>query len=336
MKTTTLAALVLTITVAALGLDAFAKERKFQWRATGVRDVIEHDGKDRYYRLHVPESVSGSKEPVPLVVVLHGGGGTAEQGSKMGFTAVADSEGFIVVYPEATDGHWNDGRVGKVITDKAGENDDVGFIKALIEKIAEDHEVDPRRIYATGFSNGGMMSHRLGIEEAEVFAAIAPGIGGIPKPLGTTKKFQPAEPVSVLIMQSTEDQIVPYDGGELVVNFVPALKERAARDHGSIISTDATLRLWKKANGILGEPKVTKLDDTDKLDGCTMERSDWPTGRNGTNVSLIRVIGGGHTVPGMRQYLPEKIIGKTCQDADAAELIWDFFKQHPKKQKPKK
>lgn len=321
----TAAAVLLISAIAVTG-----QGRRGQWKATGERAVMKHDGKDRYYRLHVPGNVRSAKQARPLVVVLHGGGGNAEVASKMGFTALAERENFIVVYPEATAGHWNDGRVGKVIKQSAGDNDDVGFITALVEKLRQDHKIDPGRIYATGFSNGGIMSHRLGIEKAEVFAAIAPGIGGVAKPLGRLQKFTPSEPVSVLIMQGTDDPLVPYEGGKLTVNLLPALGEKAARDHGAIVSTDATIELWNRANGVLGEPQVTKLADSDKLDGCTLERSDWPAGRHNSQVSLIRMVGAGHTVPGARQYLPEKIIGKTCQDADATEIIWEFFKAHPR------
>jgi len=176
------------------------------------------------------------------------------------------------------------------------------------------------------------MSHRLGIEKADVFAAIAPGIGGVAKPLGTERKFKPSGPLSVLILQGTEDPLVPYAGGKLTVNLLPAAGERTARDHGEIISTDAAIELWTRSNGILGEPQVTALPDADGLDGCALERSDWPAGKHGAQVSLIRMIGAGHTVPGARQYLPEKIIGKTCRDADATEIIWEFFRAHPKRE----
>jgi polyhydroxybutyrate depolymerase len=289
---------------------------------------MEHDGKQRHYRIHVPDTAGA--DPRPLVVVLHGGGGNAEVASKMGFTALAERENFIVVYPEATAGHWNDGRVGRVIVNSAGDNDDVGFIMALIEKIKNAHVIDPQRIYATGFSNGGIMSHRLGIERADIFAAIAPCIGGIAKPLGAERKFKPSEPLSVLIIQGTEDPFVPYGGGRLTVNLLPALGKRTERDHGAIVSTDQAIKLWNKANGILGEPRVNMMADTDRFDGCSLERSDWPPGDQGSQVSLIRMVDAGHTVPGARQYLPKQIIGKTCRDANASEIIWSFFKAHPK------
>ena len=321
--------LITLLAILVYAIAASGQGRGSSWRATGEREVMQHGGKDRYYRLFVPDD--DSRSPRPLVVVLHGGGGNAEVASKMGFSALAERENFVVVYPEATDGHWNDGRVGKVIADAAGDNDDVGFIMALIAKLGREIKIDERRIFATGFSNGGIMCHRLAIEHADVFAAIAPGIGGIAKPLGTDRKFKPSSPMSVLILQGTQDPLVPYDGGKLTVNLFPALGDRTARDHGAIVSTAEAIRLWNRANGTLGGPaEVEKLPDTDRLDGCTLERRDWPEGRHGSRVSLIRMVGAGHTIPGARQYLPEKIIGKTCRDADATELIWEFFSAHPK------
>ena len=107
---------------------------------------MTHDRKERVYRLHVPEGLP-KVEKVPLVVVFHGGGGNARQGSRIGFTAKADKEKFIAVYPEALNGNWNDGRTGELIRERAGDNDDVGFIMALIAKLRADHKIDPDKIY---------------------------------------------------------------------------------------------------------------------------------------------------------------------------------------------
>jgi polyhydroxybutyrate depolymerase len=212
----------------------------------------------RHFRLHVPDVADrGSR---PLVVVLHGGGGNAEIASKMGFSALAERENFIAVYPEAIGGHWNDGRDCEIIHETAGDSDDVGFIISLIDELRGRYRIDPLRIYAVGHSNGGMMCHRLGIEQAEVFAAIAPGIGGVPERLGNDKRFRPKVPVSVIILQGTDDPIVPYMGGELTANLLPALVGGKGRredgEHGAIIPTDEAIRLWKRANEISGEPVV--------------------------------------------------------------------------------
>ena len=290
--------------------------------------MIGHDNQQRSYRLHVPAGGGGERRA--LVVVLHGGGSHAKVASRIGFTALAEREEFIVVYPEAIAGHWNDGRTGKGIEEKAGGHEDVVFVVALVEMLREKYKIDPHRIYVTGFSNGGMVSHRLAIEDAELFAAIAPVIGGIAKPLGAANRFMPSHPVSVLILQGAEEPLLPYGGGHLTVDIIPSRRERNPRDHGAIVSTDEVIRLWNGVNGSRGEACITQLPDLDKLDGCRLERSDWPAGSGGSRTSLIRMIAAGHTVPGARQYLPEKVIGKTCRDADAVEMIWSFFEANPR------
>lgn len=138
-------------------------------------------------------------ERLPLVLVLHGGGGNAAYAERMtGFTDKARKEGFIVVYPEGTgrqEGQlltWNAGHCcGYAMANRVN---DVAFIDALIEKLIEDYVVDPRRIYATGMSNGGMMTHRLGIELSNRFAAIAPVVATL---FGDERR--PEHPVSAIM-----------------------------------------------------------------------------------------------------------------------------------------
>ena len=116
------------------------------------------DGVERTYYVYAPRTVD-SAQPVPLLIVLHGGGGNGRQIMRFtGFNQVARDNGFIAVYPEGIDHHWNDGRVfRKAPTD----TDDVAFISALIDQMAADYSIDSTRIYATGISNGGFMSYRL-------------------------------------------------------------------------------------------------------------------------------------------------------------------------------
>ncbi len=293
-------------------------------RATGVEGEIEVGGAVRKYRIAVPGRLPEGRE-VPLLVVFHGGGGNAAVASRMGFSELAEREGIIVLYPEARGGNWNDGRTGELIVETAGENDDVGFVMALIGKIGGEYRIDAGRIYATGFSNGGMMSHRMGIEKAEVFAAIAPVIGGIAKELATPEKFRPSEPVSVMVVQGTEDPLVPYGGGKVAARGILGLGGGRGKDRGEIVSTDEAVGLWKEANGIGGEAERELLPDRDPDDGCRIETVTYPAGKNGSRLVLVRMVGAGHTVPGGAQYLPERVIGKTCRDVGGVELIWGFF-----------
>src|SRR5262249_8322287 len=132
--------------------------------------TIQFGGLQRTYHLHVPPSYTGQKA-TPLVFVFHGGGGNGEDaGSLTGFSQCSDQKGFLVVYPDGVDQHWNDGR-GTTPPEQQGV-DDVGFVSALLEQLAQTLYVDPKRVYATGMSNGAIFTQRLGCELSEKIAAI--------------------------------------------------------------------------------------------------------------------------------------------------------------------
>ncbi|MCX5999985.1 MAG: hypothetical protein NTU41_10465 [Chloroflexi bacterium] len=197
---------------------------------------LDHSGIERTYFLHVPSGLYEG-EPVPLVLVFHGGGGngTSLVGFS-GFDKVADREEFIAVFPDGVGGNWNDGRENFASESHQLNVDDVGFTDALIETIAGEFPVDRKRIYATGISNGGIFCHFLAGQRSGTLAAIAPVAGGIAVPFN--EQFNPDEAVSVLIIQGTEDRLVPYAGGEV-----------AGGNRGEVVSTDETVRLWVEHDG---------------------------------------------------------------------------------------
>ncbi len=169
-------------------------------------------GVTRTYIVHVPPRVSEGR-PLPIVLAFHGGGGTAS-GFKAyaGLDALADREGFVVVYPDGT------GRLGRrLLTRNAGgccgyaaaqSVDDVGFALAALRDVARNVSIDPARVYATGHSNGAMMAYRLAIDAAERVAAIAPVAGAM-----QAASFPPARPVPVLHIHSVDDPRALYAGG---------------------------------------------------------------------------------------------------------------------------
>jgi polyhydroxybutyrate depolymerase len=261
----------------------------------------------RSYALHVPPGLSADKR-VPLVLMFHGGGGTpayAERESK--FSDLSDREGFLAAYPEGINKSWNDGRGADAIA-------------ALIDDVAARHKLDTQRVFATGISNGAIFSHYLAAKLSGRIAAIAPVAGGIPRTW--SEKFNPDTPVSVLILQGVNDPLVPYDGGAITL---PWKSER-----GKIISTADAVRKWVKHNGCKADAVEQDLPDTDARDGCRVRKFTYGGGRNGTEVVLCRIEGGGHTWPNGLQYLPAIIVGKVCRDIDGTRIIWDFFKTHPK------
>lgn len=303
-----------------MALAVLAAVLLFSARAHAARAVVKKitaGGLERSYRLYVPDSV---KTPAPLVLVLHGGGGTARSMVRFsGFTPISDREGFILAYPESGSRNWYDGREGDFSGAHRDRRDDAGFIVAMIGAIGTEHPVDQGRVYATGVSNGAFLSNLLAATYAKRFAAIAPVVGGIADPFH--KVFAPEEAVSVLVVQGTQDPLVPYEGGNVGLG------------RGKVIPTEEALRLWVKADGCSAAPRTDLLPDADPGDGCRVERSVWSGCRAGAEVVLLKMAGAGHTWPGGSQYLPRRMVGRVCRDFDSS-LIWEFFKSHPKPARP--
>jgi polyhydroxybutyrate depolymerase len=280
---------------------------------------IEVGGLERTYRLHVARQLD-PEQPVPLVLVFHGGGGTPEQIERESrFSALADREGFVVAYPAGYRRSWNDGRGADAVAAQRDGVDDVAFVATLLDDVSAVRRIDPKRVYATGISNGAMFSHRLATRLASRVAAIAPVAGGLPQPL--LASFDPQAPVSVLIVNGTLDPLVPYDGGEVRV---------FARSRGRVAGAQETAQRWSTHDGCSAGPVVEQVADNHAAQGCTTTRITYRNCAHATGVVLLRLNGGGHTWPGGSQYLPERLVGKVCRDVDATALIWDFFKHHPK------
>ena len=281
-----------------------------------VKKTVEVDGLERNYYVFIPKHLS-KREKVPVVFVFHGGGGNALQVERsLGFTNLARSEKFIAVYPQGIGKNWNDGRNTDATQAHRENINDLAFVKKMIDELSDNYKIDEKRIFSTGASNGGFFSNYLAVNLSEKFAAIAPVIGGISEPL--SKNFNPKKPISVFIIQGTEDKFVPYNGGTV------------ARNRGEFISTDDAIDLWTKHNKTSKKAIEGSLPDTNKRDGCTVKTFLWTKGKSNTEVKLFKLNGGGHTWAGGTQYLPKRIVGNVCRDFDATEVIWEFFKQHPK------
>ncbi len=261
---------------------------------------VSHDGLTRRALVYVPASVGLRK--VPLVMVLHGGFGDAVGTRLMsGMDAVADREGFAVVYPEGIDRHWNDGREDQR-GGQAAVADDVGFIRTLVGTLVRRFEVDPERVYATGISNGSMMCHRLAVEASDVIAAFMTVAGTIPR---TVAALTPPRPVPMLIVHGTEDPFCAWEGGEQVVSVSETVAEYVARNR---CRTETT----------------TRLPDADPRDGTRVLRTVHEGGR--APVVLLEVRGGGHAWPGGSGAAGlEAIAGKVSRDISASEEAWAFF-----------
>jgi polyhydroxybutyrate depolymerase len=288
-----------------------------------LRTSFIHDSLKRTFNIHIPSFYDKSVQS-PLVIALHGRG---TNGLSMiilthkGFNTLADEDGFIMVYPDGIELNWNDGRTDEEANDRAHrENiDDVGFISALIDTMIKDYNINPKRVYVTGISNGAIMSYRLACELSHKITAIAPVDGNIPYML--FPECSPSRPVSVLAINNTDDPLVPFEGGEIYGQF------RRIK-LGRVLSVNESIGFWVNRNMCSVKPVVTEEPDRDPEDGTRVTIKQYLNGIGGTEVSLYAVDGGGHTWPGGFQYLPAGIIGKTCRDFDANEVIWSFFNRH--------
>jgi polyhydroxybutyrate depolymerase len=263
-------------------------------------------GLSRTYLVHVPPG-----HPTGLVVNLHGGGSNGSQQERLtNFDAIADANGFVVVYPDGIDNNWADGR-GASEPDRRGI-DDVGFLAALAGKLQNEYGIDPGHVFATGMSNGGFMSNRLGCDRADVFAAVAPVSGT----LGAAVGCNPSRPVAVLEVHGTADPLVPFDGGAM----------RGRGGGSDIVSAPAMIERWRSVDGCQGAPAAETLPGTG--DGTVVHRFASTSCAAGTAVVFYQVDDGGHTWPGGPQYLPKAIIGPTTQAFGASDAIGQFFAAH--------
>jgi len=280
---------------------------------------LNFDGRTRSYLLHKPAAYDGAT-PMPLVLAFHGATSNARLMQLFsGLSAKADEAGFLVAYPSGTGNlpnvlTWNGGNCCGYAT--KNDVDDIGFIRALLNHLQETLSVDPRRIYAAGMSNGAHMTYRLANEMTDRFAAIA----GVAGPMAMAQ-IAPSRPISVIHFHGTNDEFAPFAGG------------RGPRSiYGQdFLSVDHTIANWVEANGCPPDPRIESIPDR-AGDGTTILRKTYGPGRDGTEVVLVAVEGGGHTWPG-RPPLP-LMLGKSTSNLQANDWIWEFFQKHPLPEKP--
>ena len=277
--------------------------------------TLEHGGITRYYDVHIPSAYDGTK-PMPAVIYLHGGGGNIQSAYKDGMDKESDKLGFILVSPAGTGilktkiltwnaGYWSGGGCcGYALNHNI---DDVGFISAMIDDLETKFAVDNKRIYATGISNGGMMSYRLGCELPEKIAAIAPD-----EPPAVPNGCAPKKPISVIHVQGTADPCTPYNGGE-GGGCLPGAEKLITQSAKEMVDT------WKTFNHCTGNPKTTyQKGETN----CISFSCD-----AGTEVTLCTVQGGGHTWPSGNQYLPADKVGPVSYDI-SFDQMWTLLQAH--------
>jgi polyhydroxybutyrate depolymerase len=217
------------------------------------------------------------------------------------FDAAALREGFVVAYPAGLDRSWNGGTCCG--PSARADVDDVGFVATLIGRLVEQLDLDTRRIFVTGFSNGGMLAYRLAAERPDLVAAIAPVASGMLPPA------VPSAPVSVLVIHGTHDLNAPYGGG-VGPRSLSGVAYPPVRD---------VVERWVAACGCAPSPRVDRTGE--------VLRKTWSDGEHGTEVGLVTVEGCGHTWPGGRSLAG--VIDPPGTALDATAEIWRFFDEHP-------
>ncbi len=276
---------------------------------------LEIDGRTRSYIVHIPPSYDHRK-PIPVVLAYHGGATSAKiMVTFSGLNEKSDEAGFMVVYPNGTGLQenaltFNGGNCcGYAMRNKV---DDVGFTRALLDDLGKVTHIDSKRVYATGISNGAIMCYFLASELSDRIAAIAPVAG----PMGT-ETCHPKEPISVIHFHGEDDRFAPFKGG-----LGTGLSQT------NFYSVEHSIGAWVKANGCPETPEVTELPDKVN-DGTKVTRKVYGPGKKGSEVILYIIHGGGHTWPGRDSRVANQL-GKSTKDISANDLMWDFFKRHPK------
>jgi polyhydroxybutyrate depolymerase len=263
---------------------------------------IPHDSLVREYIVYIPASLANATNEVPILFVFHGyGAGNIQSfmNNKLDFRPIADTAGYILVYPKGTrlfqnnsnSHHWNVGSWTSSST-----SDDVGFIDALIDTLNTNYNIDQHRIYATGHSNGGYFSFVLACQLSYRFAAIASSSGTMS--LGTLNSCNPLHPTPVLQIHGTSDNTVGYNGGS----------------PGNSISIASALDYWINYNNTDSVPVVSNLPNIVPTDGSTVELYEYENGQHCISVNHYKIIGGGHGIAGVNGNM----------DIVATEVIWGF------------
>lgn len=317
---------VLKILLASAALLAFLATGMYYWlnfelvpepELTGSlrQGEMTLDGRHRNYTYYVPPVLS--KRPA-LVMAFHSSGGSAEQSRAMfgyAFEQLADQHGFIVLYPEGYEKHFNGCRKAGPYQANILQIDDVAFMRALVKVFEDQAHIDPGSVFATGVSNGGQMALRLAFEAPDLVAAVAPIATSNPE--NNNMDCQPSgEAVALLLMNGTDDPMNPYEGGTVALYGLVG-------NRGEVISSEDTAAYWAELAGHKQAATLADRPDTVAHDNSTVSVKGWQ--QPGLKpVMLYSIVGGGHSAPHPQLRLP-RALGGSNQDIVAAEEIWHFF-----------
>lgn len=278
--------------------------------SSNLEQSIQVGGRARSYTVHLAPNVANAQS-LALVIAMHGGGGNDDNIERMsGMSAKADKENFIVVYPNGSGKlddkilTWNVGNCCGYALDQ--QIDDIAFIRALVDKMLATYPIDSKKVFATGMSNGAMMSYRLACELSDKIAAIAPVVGAL------NIDCKPSQPVSVIAFNGMQDQHVLFQGGA---------PQKTVDSHARVDNSVAyAMTFWSQHNGCAATPTHNEKGNIahDVYSNCV----------NNTAVELYAIKDGGHAWPGGQR---GTFLGDApSKEISATDLMWEFFKAHPK------
>ena len=255
-----------------------------------IRTLV-HDGEVREYILYIPNSYDGTSE-VPLLFNFHGfDGDMSKYISYADMRSLADSENYILVYPQGTliEGfsHWN---AALDSPDNKSDADDLGFTEALISKLSSEYMIDLERIYTCGYSNGAMFSYALACYKSDLIAAMG-SVSGAMLDTNCTS----SHPMPVIIIHGTSDDVLPYKGSS---------------EYNSI---ETVLNFWRNFNNTSATPILNRVDDN----GTTIEHYQYNQSDNDISVEHYKIIGGGH-----------EWFDMNYQGSNTSELVWNFVSRY--------
>lgn len=256
-------------------------------------ETLVHDGETREYIVYVPDSYDGSLA-VPLMFNFHGFGGIVSDYMKLAdMRPLAESENFILVYPQGTllDGfsHWN---AALDTPDNKSDADDLGFMEVLIDELSATYRIDSERIYACGYSNGAFFSYALACYQSDKIAAIGSVSGTM---LDISSTCAPSHPTAMINIHGTSDKVIPYEGSS------------------DYISIDTVLNFWTDFNHTHTTPVLSIENDR----GTSIEHYQYPEGDGGVSIEHYKLIGGDHVWFDMNY-----------QGSNTSKLIWDFLSKY--------
>lgn len=266
------------------------------------RRTLDVGGKEREFFIHIPDKAKG--KPAPVVFALHGGATSSGLAMhlKTDFTILGEKEGYATVYPSGVNG-WNIGsHAAYSVKRRTSDADDLGFFRAMFDTLIKEGVADPKRIYVTGGSNGGVMTQFLACHLADRIAGAGVVVATLPR---AAKKDwpKPSCPVPILVMLGTVDPMKPWKG------------------NADQMSADETIAFWRQQNACAGDGKQWDLPDRDPNDGCRIHAQRW---ESKAPVVFYTMEGHGHGWP-MQRNRAETGTGSKTRDISAPEEFWNFF-----------